>query len=252
MVSALRLGSVLLAGSLVVGVPHMVRADDASTPQTITVTMPTAAFDAAIKDFLKRNPEAVNDALAAFQEKQDAKKQEAANAAISGKAADIYNADSPIAGNPNGSETLVEFFDYSCHYCKQIHPDLQTLIKQDSNLKVIFKDFPILGPGSLLAAKAALAAKEQGKYLPMHDALLDYKGALDDDAIKQIAQTAGVDYAKLKVDMDKPEIAKQLQANASLADTLNIHGTPTMIVNKKLVDGALPLDELKKRVEDKS
>ena len=265
MVSALRLASVMLIGSLAVGAPHLVLADSASVSapaassstddasgKIINVALPAAAFDAAIKDYIMRNPEVVNDALAAFQVKQQAKLQAAAQSAIGTKTAEIYDAGSPVAGNPNGSETLVEFFDYSCHYCKQIHPDLQTLIKDDPNLKVIYKDFPILGPGSMLAAKAALAANMQGKYQAMHDALLDYKAALDDDAIKQIASNVGVDYSKLKSDMDSADVSKQLQANASLADSLNIRGTPTMIVNKKLVDGALPLDELKKKVQDKS
>ena len=249
--SMLRLGSVVVAGTLALGAPHLVRADDAGAP--VTVTLPSTAIDSAIHDYLKRNPEVVNEAMNAYQAKMEAKKQADAQEAIGSKSSEIYDPSSPTAGNPQGTETVVEFFDYSCHFCKQIHPDLQTLIKQDPNVKIIYKDFPILGPGSVVAAKAALAAQMQGKYLPMHDALLDFKGALDDDSVKQIAgDIGGLDYAKLKADMESPTVIKQLSDNRALADQLDIHGTPSMIVNKKLVDGALPLDELKKRLADKS
>ena len=255
MAFARRFGTVMMVSALALAAPQMVRADDAvpaKAADAVTITLPPGAFDAAIKDYLMRNPDVIAEAMQAGQAKMQAKQHEAAQAAISGKALEIYNADSPIAGNPNGSETLVEFFDYSCHYCKQIHPDLQTLIKDDPNLKVIFKDFPILGPGSVLAAKAALAARLQGKYLELHNALLNFKGALDDEAIKQMAGDAGIDYKKLKADMDKPEIQAQIQANQDLANTLNIHGTPSMIINKQLVDGALPLDQLKAKLKDNS
>ncbi len=249
MVSPLRLGSVVVAGCLVLAAQRSVRADGLGT---VDMQVPTTAIDSAIHDYLLKNPEVVNDAMNAYQAKIQAKKQAEAQEAIGSKSQEIFKSTSPVAGNPNGTETLVEFFDYSCHYCKQIHPDLQTLIKQDSNVKVIFKDFPILGPGSVTAAKAALAARNQGKYLEMHDALLDYKGPLDDDAVKQAAATAGVDYPRLKTDMDSPAITKELSDNRDLADQLDIHGTPAMIINNKMVDGAMPLDELKKRVADKS
>ena len=248
---ARRFGFGMMIGVLGLGAPQLALADDApKSADGVTITLPAGAFDSVIKDYLQRNPEVIADAMMAAQQKMQAKQHEAAEAAITGKASEIYNADSPVAGNPNGSEILVEFFDYSCHYCKQIHPDLQTLIKDDPNLKVIYKDFPILGPGSLLAAKAALAAKMQGKYLEMHNALLNYKGALDDDAIKQVAGDVGIDYKKLKTDMEKPEIQSQIQANQDLANTLNIHGTPSMIINKQLVDGALPLDQLKAKLKE--
>jgi protein-disulfide isomerase len=250
MLFAKRFAVVLIVGAL--GAVPVAHAADALASDTATVTIPATAFDTAIRDFLKRNPEAVTEALMAAQAKQQAKKMEAAQAAVTTKDAEIYKADSPVAGNPNGKETLVEFFDYSCHYCKQIHPDIQTLIKDDPNLKVIYKDFPILGPGSLLAAKAALAARHQGKYLEIHDALLNYKGTLDDTAIQSVAKDVGLDYTKLKADMDKPDIMAQIQANVSLADALNIHGTPSMLINRQLVDGALPLDQMKQKLKDTS
>jgi protein-disulfide isomerase len=209
----------------------------------------TPAFDDAVHDYLKRHPEAVAEALQSFQEKQEQARDAAAQAAIGTETDKLYHdAASPVVGNPNGKETLVEFFDYSCHYCKQIHPDLQTLLKDDHDLKIIYKDFPILGPGSVLAAKAALAAKMQDKYVPMHDALLDFKGQFDDTAIQQIASNVGLDYTKLKTDMDSPAVSQQISDNMALADKLNIHGTPSMIINHQFVGGALPLDELKAKL----
>ena len=242
---SLRLWSVLLAGCVAMAGTATVHADPAlSLPQGLVAGTP--AFDDAVHDYLKRHPEAVAEALTAFQAKQEEKRNADAQAAIGTETDRLYHdAGSPVAGNPNGKETLVEFFDYSCHYCKQIHPDLQALLKDDSNLKVIYKDFPILGPGSVLAAKAALAAKAQGKYIPMHDALLDFKGQFDEDAIKQIAQGVGLDYDKLKTDMASDAVSKQISDNVALADKLNIHGTPSMIINHQFVGGAIPMDELK-------
>ena len=249
-----RLMAAAMAGSMGLGGAMLpAHADDATQPaaQPITVTIPGAALDSAIHDYLRRNPEAVGEALAAFQVKQQRQQQQQAQAAVGGEASKIYDDPaSPVAGNPNGNETIVEFFDYSCHYCKQIHPDLQTLIKDDSQVKIIFKDIPILGQGSVVAAKAALAAKMQGKYMPMHDALLDYKGQFDDAAVQQLAQNVGLDYAKLKTDMESPDVRKQLDANAQLANTLDIHGTPSLIINKQIYPGAIPLAELKEKVKD--
>ncbi len=245
---SVRLWSVLLAGCVVLAGPGVANADPAiSLPQGLAAGTP--AFDDAVHDYLKRHPEAVAEALTAFQAKQEEKRDADAQAAIGTETDKLYHdADSPSAGNANGKETLVEFFDYSCHYCKQIHPDLQALLKDDVNLKIVYKDFPILGPGSMLAAKAALAAKAQGKYLPMHDALLNFKGQFDDDAIKQIAQGIGLDYDKLKTDMGSESVSKQISDNVVLADKLNIHGTPSMIINHQFVGGAIPMDELKTKL----
>ena len=244
--------AMLMAGIVLAGVPA-VMADDMSHPATAVpqAGQTSAAFDDAVHDYLKRHPEAVAEALQAFQAQQEKQRDVAAQAAIGSEGEKLYHdASSPVVGNPNGKETLVEFFDYSCHYCKQIHPDLQTLLKDDHDLKVIYKDFPILGPGSVLAAKAALAAKIQGKYPEMHDALLDFKGQFDDAAIQQIAEAVGVDYTKLKTDMGSAAVQDTLADNMALAEKLNIHGTPTMIINHQLVGGALPLDDLKKKLEE--
>jgi protein-disulfide isomerase len=253
MIKSKRFPSILLAGVLAAGVLSPVLADDAPAGKTVTFTVPGAAFDDAIRDFLKRNPEVVMQALQDAQVKQQEMQKQAAKAAITTEAAKLYNDPaSPVAGNSNGKETIVEFFDYQCHYCKQIHPDLVTLLKTDPDLKIIFKDFPILGPGSALAAKAALAARMQDKYLPMHDALLEYKGQFDDESLKQLAEKTGVDYDRMKADMEKPEIQAQINDNLMLAQKLDVHGTPSMIINHQFVDGALPLDELKKHLADHS
>ena len=248
------LSSLVLAGTLAIAAFSPAFADDAAV-KPVNVTIPSTAFDDAITDFMKRHPEVVLQAAQEGQAKQqadmEAKQQEAAKAGITSQAAKLYSDPAtPFAGNPNGKETMVEFFDYQCHYCKQLHPDLVTLLKADPDLKVIFKDFPILGPGSTLAAKAALAAKMQDKYLPMHDALLEFKGQFDDESIKQIAEKVGVDYPRMKADMEKPEIQAQLSDNMDLAQKLEIHGTPGLIINHQFYGGALPLEELKKRLAD--
>ena len=225
----------------------------------LAVTMPAQADDPApapspaevakvqkiIADYLKAHPEIIIDALQAYQKKQDAAKAEAARQSIIAARAELLNdATNPVGGNPKGDVTIVEFFDYSCPYCRAVDPDLQKAISADGNVRVIYKEFPILGPESLVASRAALAAAGQGKYQAFHDKLLSYKGSLNDATIYSIASDAGLDVTKLKADMEKPEIKNQIDRNYHLADKLNIQGTPAFIIGDIMLPGAASFDDL--------
>src|SRR5579871_1910204 len=185
------------------------RADDpAPSPADV------AKIQKIIADYLKAHPEVIVDALQAYQKKQDAAKAEAARQSIIASRDELLkDATNPVGGNPNGDLTIVEFFDYRCPYCKGVDADLQKAISADGNVRVIYKEFPILGPESLVASRAALAAVAQGKYQPFHDKMLAYKGSLDDAAIYSIAGDVGIDVKKLKADMEKPEIKDQIDRN---------------------------------------
>ena len=163
-----------------------------------------------------------------------------------------------FANNPNipymGSDTpkviIIEFFDYNCSYCKKSLDAVAELLRTEYDLKISFRDYPILSPSSRIAAKAALAAKKQGKYFSFHSALMSMQGNLNEDKIFTIANNLEMDIEKLKIDMQKDEIEEIIEDNESLARKLNIRGTPTFIINGKLYAGALDLKKLRQIINN--
>ena len=203
----------------------------------------------AISQYLKDHPEEIVAALQAAQAQAEQQKQVAATQALDDRHAEIFNnAADPVLGNPAGDVTVVEFFDYRCPYCKRVTDSLTDLIDGDANVRVVFKEFPILGPDSLVAARVALAAHKQGKYRAVHEALMAHKGSFEKDALIEVAANAGADPAQLATDMDDPAIMAQIQANDALAAKLGITGTPGFIFGRQLVPGAISLDDMKKLV----
>lgn len=204
-----------------------------------------------VKDYLMEHPEVILEAVQALQDRQEQQRADQAKGQIASFRDQLLrDARDPVIGNPKGDITLVEFFDYRCGYCKQAQPVLAELIKSDPKLRVVLKEFPILGPDSLVASKAALAALAQGKYPAFHEALIATRGTLTDDKIMDVAKAAGLDTAKLKADMEKPEIAAHIGDVHGLAQKMEINGTPSFIIGDTLVPGAVDLDTLKKLVAE--
>jgi len=204
------------------------------------------SIDQQISQYLKDHPEEVLTALKLAQ--ANAEKQKAADAqlAVAEKQDQIFNnpAD-PVVGNVNGDVTVVEFFDYRCPYCKRVSDSLMTLVKDDPKVKVVFKEFPILGPESVVAARIALAAHRQGKYEQVHTAFMAHKGSFEQSDLLELAASVGADPAKLAADMQDPAIQGQLLATESLAAALGITGTPGFLFGKKLIPGAVSLEDMK-------
>jgi len=151
----------------------------------------------------------------------------------------------PYMGSDKPKVIIIEFFDYNCGYCKKSMDAVAELLRTEYDLKISFRDYPILSPSSRVAAKAALAAKEQGKYFIFHSALMNMQGNLNDENIYSIARNLDIDIQKLKIDMQKATIEKIIEKNEVLAKKLNIRGTPTFIINGKLYAGALDLKKLR-------
>jgi protein-disulfide isomerase len=217
-----------------------------------SVEAPSAAspsIDQQISQYIKDHPEEVMAALKLAQANAEKQKDADAQLAVAAQQDQIFNnpAD-PVIGNVNGDVTVVEFFDYRCPYCKRVSDSLMTLVKEDPNVKVVFKEFPILGPGSTVAAKIALAAHRQGKYEQVHTAFMAHKGSFEQEDLLDLAASAGADRAKLATDMQDPAILGLLQANDSLAAALGITGTPGFLFGRQLVPGAVSLDDMKKFV----
>jgi protein-disulfide isomerase len=205
-----------------------------------------AKVEKIVHDYLMAHPEVIKEALIALQAKEQAEQDASRNQAVAAHKDELMNDPAtPVAGNPMGDVTLVEFFDYHCPYCKAVAGPLQQLLQQDKGVRLVLKEFPILGDDSKLASRAALASVAQGKYWAFHQALLDHRGGFDLDTVKSIAKGVGLDPDRLAADMQSDKIPPLISANRKLADALDIGATPTFIINGEVVEGAVPLDALK-------
>lgn len=210
------------------------------------------AVEQLIRDYIMKNPEVMIESLQAYQAgQQDAQQAKAEQAVAANRDTLERDAATPVAGNPKGSVTIVEFFDYHCGYCKKALSAVKALLKDDDDVRFVFKEFPILGPGSVTAAQAALATWKiaPDKYLPFHVALMEWRGDLTEDRVMEIAKKVGIDTAKLKTAMADPAITAQLKRNTELAQELQIGGTPAFIIGGKLVPGAVDLATLQEMVK---
>ncbi len=204
-----------------------------------------AAIEKIVHDYILENPEVLIEAIQGLDKKRQAASLAERQAVIEKSHKAIYNnPDDFVAGNPKGDVTIVEFFDYQCGYCKRSFEPLMAFVKKDGNIRLVLKEFPILGPVSLEASKAAIAANKQGLYMEMHKALFSHKGQIDSQAIFDIAETIGLDMEKLKKDMADPAIADMVSRQYNLAETLKIDGTPAFIVGGELYPGAADHDRL--------
>jgi protein-disulfide isomerase len=195
--------------------------------------------ETVIKEYILKNPEVLVQSLQSMQQKQmdDARKSIQKTQEIAPNFADglFHTAKDPSIGNPNGAVTIVEFFDYQCAHCTRMHTILDSLVKSDPNLRIVYKEFPIRGPVSELAARAALAAQNQNKFMEVHDGLMkaaQQQLPLTDDIIYKVAAAAGVNVTKLKEDMHSQAISDQLAANNDLGQRLQLIGTPAFFIAK--------------------
>ncbi|KTD48645.1 27 kDa outer membrane protein [Legionella rubrilucens] len=222
----MKLKSLMTAGALLAAVasPVVMAADNTMSDDQ------KKAIEKVVHDYLVNNPEVLLEASKALQEKQQASMQQQAQAAILENASQLFSDKMTVLGNPKGNVTLVEFFDYQCIHCKKMAPIVADLIKKDSNLRVVFKEFPIFGSSSDMASRAALAAALQGKYQPMHEALLKQEGRLNEKIIMDTAKSVGLNMTKFKADMDSQAVKDALSANRELAEKLRLMGTPAFII----------------------
>lgn len=212
-----------------------------TTPATVGKTTTVSPVEAqkiqeVVHNYLVQNPEVVVESLQVYQQKQmdEARKSMQKTQAMSPKFADslFKQVNDPSIGNQKGTVTLVEFFDYQCPHCVDMTPIVEGLIKANTNLRVVLKELPIRGPVSEFAAKATLAAKNQGKYLELHKALMDNKERLTQEAILAMAKTAGINVTTLQADMKTPAVEQAIKANITLAQQLGLMGTPAFFVAK--------------------
>ena len=237
------LGFALLTAAVLPG-PLLAQAP-ALTPEQ------TKQVEDIFRRMIKEEPRLILEALQDMRRQEEAAAEAKASAALKEKRDEILrDRAAPVAGNPDGDVTVVEFFDYRCPYCKTVAERVIDTAKKDGKVKVLFKELPILGPESVFAARAALAAHRQGKYIELHLALMRTRERLNEEVVFRIAKGTGLDMEKLTKDMSSPEIKRQLEQNVELAEELNIRGTPAFIVGDTLAPGAIDVATLETLIAD--
>ena len=208
---------------------------------------------AFIKDYLVSHPEVLREAIEALDKHDKQVAEEARRSAVANQASTIYSSKFQAdIGNPKGSATLVEFFDYNCHFCKGALPDIAKLMKDDPQLHLVLKDFPVLGPGSVEAARVASAVRKQlqgERFWEFHNKLLGMKGPVGKKEALGVAKEMGLDMAEIEKDMTSKETEDGLREVLSMADELQINGTPTFVLGDSVVVGAVGYDELKSKID---
>jgi protein-disulfide isomerase len=206
-----------------------------------------------VREYLITHPEVLQEAMAELEKRQQTAELERAKAAVAGNADKLFNSPRHVViGNPQGDVTLVEFFDYNCGYCKRALTDLVDLIKSDPKLRVVLKEFPVLGQGSVEAAQVAVAVRMQDKtgkkYLDFHQKLLSGRGQVDKAKAMAAAKDVGLDMTRLEKDMASDEIRASLEESFRLAEALGLNGTPSYVVGKDVVIGAVGAAALREKV----
>ena len=217
-------------------VPSLARADLDTTDR--------ATLNSIIEDFIRNNPEIVRDTLIALAAREEAERKQTGLAKVRDDQGD------PVMGNANGTITLYEFSDYNCGYCKRVFEPIQQLVRDNPDVRLVIKEFPILSQSSLVAAKAAIAAEMQGKFGDYHIAMMTYRGQITDAVVMRMVAQAGVDIEQLKSDMESPKTMAIIQRTREAAAALEINGTPGLVVGDTVVPGAIGLDELVKLIAE--
>ncbi|MWD29320.1 thioredoxin domain-containing protein [Aquicoccus sp. SCR17] len=204
-----------------------------------------------VLEAIRENPEIVMEAVALL-EQQQADAQAQTQAEVMRTQRDLIERDpnAPVLGNPDGDVTVVEFFDYNCPYCRQVKLEVRALIEEDPKIRLVYREWPILGDGSVFAAKAALAAREQGKYEEFHWAMMGIDGRAEEVSVMRVAEEIGLDLDQLRKDMEAPEVTEHIETSMRLTQALGFNGTPSFVIGEALVPGFVEKDQLTELVTE--
>ena len=241
-----RMIAAVCAAMLVTALPQASRADEFSASQK-------SEIESTVRAYLVAHPEVLQEAMAELEKRQTAADAEKHKTAVKDNATALYSSPRQVnLGNPQGNVTFVEFFDYNCGYCKRAMSDMLTLLKDDPKLKVVLKEFPVLGPGSVEAAQVAVAVRMQDKtgkkYLEFHQKLLGGRGQADKAHALAAAKDVGMNMAQIDKDMASPEVKSTIDENMKLAEALGLNGTPSYVIGSDVVVGAVGLPALEEKI----
>lgn len=205
---------------------------------------------ALVYEAILENPEIIMEAVRLLEERQLQEQQSAAAAVLQSERFKLeQDPNAIVLGNPEGDVTVVEFFDYNCPYCRRAMPEVDALIERDPNVRLVYREWPILGEGSVFAARAALAARKQEKYEEFHIAMMGMKGRAEETTVLRIARDIGLDVDQLRRDMESPEVEEHIQTSMELSNALGFSGTPSFVIGEALIPGFVEADVLIQQVE---
>ncbi len=214
-----------------------------------------AALHAEIRSYLLANPEIMMEMYALLEERQRTATSDSDKKLVSENSAAIFDDGYSFqGGNPEGDLTIVEFLDYQCGYCRKAHPEITELLQSDGKIRWIIKEFPILGPNSELAARAALSTQitaDDEAYLRLHNAMMEGGAQLTEQNLNAVLRSSGLDPETIRGSMNSPEVDERIAANRALAETLQISGTPTFVFGDELVRGYVPLQQMQALASEK-
>ena len=228
---------------------------------TLSLSLPALAQDAAndeafgerVRAYLLENPHVIMEAVGVLQQREDAAAATADQDMIAAQMDALTNDGfSWVGGNPDGDITVVEFMDYRCGYCKKAHPEVESLLSADGNIRFIVKEFPILGEQSILGSQFAIAAHlvaGDDAYKAVHDTLMSYNGEITAESLSRLADSLDLDGAAILAKLDDPEVVRRISENRALGKALDISGTPTFVVQNQMVRGYVPAEQLQKMVD---
>jgi protein-disulfide isomerase len=207
-----------------------------------------------VKEYLLAHPEVMQEITAELDKRQQAADVEKHRAAVADNKTTLFSSPHQVVlGNPQGNVTMVEFFDYNCGFCKRAMSDMLDLVKTNSNLKFVLKEFPVLGEGSVEAARVAVAVRMQDtsgkKYLEFHQKLLGGRGQADKSRALAVAKEVGFDMGRIERDLGSDEVKKTIEEDMKLADALGVNGTPSYVIGDEVVIGAVGLDTLREKLK---
>lgn len=239
------LASIWTVCAIVVAAPVLAQGEITPAPQFSPLQQ--EQIRGIVRDYLLENPEVIYEAIQILQQRQQAEQQQRQSVALSDQSELLFNSPTdPTFGRDSADVVLVEFFDYKCPYCKKSWSIVAQLLEEDRGVRIVYKEFPILGEDSVYAARASLAVfqLDKKKYKPFHEALMRVSGTLTERVVMAVAKSVGIDTASLKEAMQAEEIDKIIEGNLRLAQSLGIGGTPTFIIGGQVIPGAVNLQTL--------
>ena len=221
---------------------------------TPSMSLADELSDARIKELvyeaILENPEIIMEAVRLLEERQQQEQQSAATAVLRDERERLERDPNAIVlGNPDGDVTVVEFFDYNCPYCRRVMPQVDALVVGDPNVRLVYREWPILGDGSVFAARAALAARKQDKYEAFHVAMMSMQGRAEEASVLRVAREVGLDINQMRQDMQAPEVDEHIQTSMELTRSLGFNGTPSFVIGDALIPGFVESDVLLEQVE---
>ena len=203
-----------------------------------------------VLEAIRENPGIVMEAVQILEDRQRAAQADVAQSAPEQNRDRLFNdPNAPVLGNPEGDVTMVEFFDYNCPYCRRASPNVEALLQSDANVRLVYREWPILGEGSVFAARAALAAREQGKYERFHRAMMGMNGRAEEASVMRIAREVGLDTEQLRRDMEGSSVQEHIDTSMRLAQAMGFNGTPSFVIGDEVAPGLLSTEQMTTLVE---